>query len=365
MNITRRAVTVLTVAVAALATASGAAAGSTPSAPLAGHAPLAAGLPAGFQPAAASFWSAARGVVLGGVRCKEGEPCLARLATTGDSGLHWHFLPSPDVWIANHRPLVAHVVFANRRDGWLYGPGGRRLWATHDGGAHWRALSIPGNGIIQTMAASHGMVYALAGRNSRPSNLFKSPASRNSWSRVGQMTGGVLAVFGPAVWLGSSTHLWVTTDSVRWHKYPFRCPNDKYGDPTGLGSIAAASRSRVAFLCLGQSAAGSESKVLARSVNSGRTTHLAGYPPLGGSGGVIAVPPHHPMVIALGSAFLLSRSADGGKIWVRKFFEGGGAPWNYLAYSSAMVGWAEFGTPPISGLLKTTNAGRTWFKVRF
>ena len=105
----------------------------------AGH--VKAEVPAGFQPAAASFLSARTGFVLGGVGCRIQRACTARLVATADGGARWHFLKTPAVRFFNdagasrgQASRVSSVVFAGRRDGWLYGPG---LWSTRDGGARW------------------------------------------------------------------------------------------------------------------------------------------------------------------------------------------------------------------------------------
>ena len=129
---------------------------------------------AGFQPAAASFTSPARGVVLGGVGCREPRPCRARLVATTDGGARWHALTAPRAWLLNRGPHVSQVVFASQRNGWLYGQSGRRLWATHDGGAHWRKLSL-GGGIV-TLATSAGTAYAvIAAAGGRPRRAAAQP----------------------------------------------------------------------------------------------------------------------------------------------------------------------------------------------
>ena len=324
------------------------------------QAPSRAAVPAGFEPAAASFLSPARGVVLGGTGCAGGQACRVRLAATADGGAHWHYLTAPAISL--YGP-VSRVLFATARDGWLWGPA---LWSTHDGGAHWRKLS-PG-GAVKSMAASAGRVYAVvAPPGGSRSELLTSPAGRDAWARVGQIavqpfTG--LAVSGSAAWLAGRSHLWATADGVHWHRYPFRCPAPY--NIEGLASITAASPSDVFFLCLSDAAMAQQGKAVLFSANGGRTEHLAGSAPTSGVGGVIAVPPRRPRVITLAAEYSIDRSADGGKTWSAKYVGiGGGAPWNSLAYVSRTAGWAEVGSPPYSGLLRTTDAGRTWHQVRF
>ena len=333
----------------------------------------------------ASFLSPARGFVLGAVNCRIRQGCRARLAVTADSAARWHAVTAPRVRLFDaggnglaQASRVSDVVFASRRNGWLYGPG---LWATHDGGGHWHRIVLGGNvvpslgGGVVAMAAAAGNVYAVVSPdpfNGKPQELYRSPAGQDAWARVGTMTGdpfASLAVSGKAAWFGTSTHLWATADGVRWHEYPFRCPGTGYG----LSGIAAASRSHVVFLCADAMGMFHTGKEVLRSVNGGRTERLAGRPSVvGDTTGGIAVPPHRSKVIAIavitpGPDFLY-RSASGGKAWTEITIPGtsGGVNLNSLSYSSRTTGWVVAGTPGAPArLLRTTDAGRTWHPVGF
>ena len=151
---------------------------------------------------------------------------------------------------------------------------------------------------------------------------------------------------------------------MHWHKYSFACPGAYYG----LQSIAAASRSRVLFLCAGDAGTGCEDKELLASANGGRTEHLAGRPPAGGVGGELAVLPGRPKVITMSDEYFVDRSADGGKAWKQILANLGGGSWNSLSYVSKAVGWAVqngTSTGPGTELLRTSDAGATWHKVSF
>jgi hypothetical protein len=336
-------------------------------------------VPSDFQPASASFLSISWGVVLGSVGCTK-TPCRALLAGTADGGAHWHFLKVPDVSLVNPAGTdvgarVSAVVFASRRDGWLYGPG---LWATHDGGAHWHRLSV--GGAVVSMAASAGTAYAIIrphhylSRGGR-AKLFRSPAGKNAWVRLGTMTGNpaaILAVSRKAAWFGASvagtpTNLWATADGMHWHKYRFRCPKAYF---VGLGGIAPSSRSHVMFLCIGSGFAGGAGKAVLRSSDGGKTEHLVGPAPSEGDVVGFAAPPGRPAVITLAAvsgASWLDTSRNGGKTWTVTRV-GGSEPLNSLAYVSRTVGWVVLGTPGPNGshgLLRTTDTGRIWHRVRF
>jgi photosystem II stability/assembly factor-like uncharacterized protein len=342
-------------------------------------------VPAGFQPASASFVSPASGYVLGAVGCTLGHVCSARLVSTTDGGARWHFANAPDVALFNsagnlltQASRVSGVMFASRPDGWLYGPG---LYATHDGGAHWRRISLGGNimaslgGGVVAMAASSGTAYAVISPdpfNGAPEELYSSPVGTNAWARVGTMTGGPgasLAVSGKAAWFGTGSSLWATADGMHWRKYPFSCPAG-----LGLEGIAAASSSQVAFLCArGQGTYHTVKEVL-RSVNGGRTEYLTGQAPLAGDVYGFAVPPYRATVITIavvtpGLSYLY-RSANGGKTWAEIAVSGtsGGVSLSSLSYLSPTAGWVVAGQPGFPGpgrLLRTSDAGRTWDAVRF
>ena len=240
------------------------------------------------------------------------------------------------------------------------------LWATHDGGAHWRRISLGGD--IRAMTASTGTVYAMVSRHAGY-ELFSSPAGKNAWARVGTMTGSSLAVFGKAAWFGTSTYLWATADGVHWHRYPFRCPAG-----LGLGGIAPASGSQVAFLCDEALGMFHTVKDVLLWVNGGRTEHLTGQAPVAGEVYGFAVPLHRSKVITIavvtpGLSYLY-RTANGGKTWAEIAVPGtsGGVGLSSLSYVSQAVGWVVVGYPGFPGprqLLRTLNAGRTWHAVRF
>jgi photosystem II stability/assembly factor-like uncharacterized protein len=330
--------------------------------------PAAVKVPAGFQPVSASFYSAASGVVLGGVGCRPGQPCRARLVATTDRGARWRFLRAPDA-------PVTGILFASRRDGWL-GPVGRygaRVWATHDRGGHWRKLSL--GGVIDSMAASAGIVYAVVTPNGGPTELFASPAGRNAWARVGHLkvsasTGSALAVHGRSAWFGGGTSLWVTADGVHWHRYRFACPAPYSGNAAGLAGIAAASPSRLWFLCVTSPGAGNQGKDLLRSVNGGKTVHVIGPIPVAGEAAGFAAPPSRLKVITLTTQVALNRSANGGKTWKQVLSVPLPTSWSPLSYVNRNVSWVVSIQPSPSGrihnqLLRTTDAGASWHKIRF
>ena len=330
-------------------------------------APAGATVPAGFRPSSASFYAPASGVALGGVGCLPTKPCAARLVATTDGGARWRPLNVPDA-------PVTVVAFASPRDGWLYGQTGQYgervagLWATHDRGGHWRKLSL-GGGVIESMAASAGIVYAVVSpTGNKPVELFASPVGRDAWARVGHFsvsteTGSALAVYGRSAWFGGGTSLWATADGVHWTRYALRCPAGYSGNTGGLVGIAAASLSHLWLVCVSSPGLGNQGKDLLSSVNGGRTTRLVETIPLGGEVAGFAAPLGRPEVITLATEFTLDRSANGAKTWTREILVSGGTSWSPVSYVSRNVGWAVAVQP--GQLLRTTDAGASWHTVSF
>lgn len=131
------------------------AAGPAPALPTSGNPPP----PKGFEADSASFVTARAGFMPGARHCSE-MPCPARLARTTDGGKTWAYLPAPPAslvpLVTTGQPTaVSTVRFVTARDGWLFNPG---LWATTDGGRHWRSESLPG--MVVALAASGSEVFA-------------------------------------------------------------------------------------------------------------------------------------------------------------------------------------------------------------
>jgi YVTN family beta-propeller protein len=244
------------------------------------------------------------------------------------------------------------------------GPGGG--WEV-DGAAPDRRRKLSLGGAVESMAAAAGRVYAvITPPGGQRSELYASPAGRDAWDRVGRITVQPftgLAVSATAAWLTGSSRVWATADGRTWHRYPVRCP----APFAGLGGVAPASRSQVYFLCIGPGFAGGAAKTVLRSTDGGKTEHLVGPAPAEGHPAGFAVPPGRSQIITLAATSgdsWLYRSADGGKTWTASYTTDS-APWNSLSYVSRTAGWAVLGWPPVGGLLRTTDVGRTWHQVRF
>lgn len=331
-----------------------------------------AGIPAGFQAYSASFVSPSWGVVLGGAGCTYRHRCAARLAVTADGGRRWQAMPAPAVALGSPAPrqtsrAVSTVVFASRRDGWLYGTG---LWATSDAGAHWRKVDLGGS--VQALASAGGVAWAaVVPSGGRAGELFESPAGRDAWTRVRGIATtrfGGLAAHGRTAWLAGGQRLWVVSAAGRWHRYPFGCPQ-----AFTLGGIGVASPARVAFMCALPEGMFHTQKLVLASRDGGKTEHAAGrQAPLIGDTIGFAVPPGRPgaffiAVITPGPDYV-AMSADGGRTWAKTSISrtSGGAMLNSLQMTGPRDGWlvvCQLGGQ--NGLLRTADGGRSWVRVAF
>ena len=335
-------------------------------------------LPTGFEAQSVSFVSTQTGYVLGTRQCSD-LPCKALLEKTVNGGATWTSAPAPAVSLVprfstSPASSVSSVRFENANDGWLFGPG---LWATTNGGKKWhRVKAVPGE--IIDLVVSDGEVYASAepaNAGLDQSRLYESRVGSSKWTRVPKVTPqNLLTVFGHSVWAGSANGvtpgLWISTDRGKhWSRLSFKCPKIELS----ASAVAAASSSDVAIACSDQGypQPGLSVKELFTSKNGGRTFHLAGEPSEAGQVYGLAMPPGKPRVITLNAASgasYLYRSANGGKTWQEHVYYDGGLGFNDLAYVSGTTGYVIhfLGSPVIAssdGLMKTTNAGRSWKNV--
>lgn len=349
-------------------------AGSASAQPAGGNPPP----PKVFEAQSASFVSARTGYVLGSRHCSR-LPCPARLVKTINGGTSWTSVRVPAVslvprFTSSPTSAVSSVRFGNASDGWLLGPS---LWATTTGGQRWhRVKAVPGQ--IIDLAASGGEVYVAAKPASGGLNqarLYESPVGSSTWKLVPKVAPqNLLTVSGHSVWAGSANGatpgLWRSTDSGRhWSRLSFHCPRTAIS----ASAVAAASKSDVAIACSDQGypQPGYSVKEVFTSSNGGRTFHLAGRPPELGEVYGLAMPPGNPHVITLNAASgagFLYQSLNGGKSWKTHEYYDGGLGFNDLAYASATTGYVIhfLGSPVIAyskGLMKTTNAGKSWASV--
>jgi photosystem II stability/assembly factor-like uncharacterized protein len=324
-------------------------------------------VPPGFRPVSMTFVSASEGWVLGTAPCAH-QPCTSVVRTT-DGGRSWIGIPAPRLPLApwpGQRGLSS-LRFADPLDGFAFGS---QLWVTHNGGATWRRVRLPGR--IGDLETSAGVVYAAVTSRRGTVTVYTSPAAGGRWIPVPGLPAGVTGYaglgtvtrHGTAAWIILGSRLYATRTGLGWTEEPVRCPRDDQ-----MASAGAFSARRVTLLCVGGPAAGSASKVLYSSRDGGARFRRAGQPPLGGDQlDLLAQPAARHVFIATSSgATWLDVSGNGGRTWgeTLRLFDGG-LGWSDFGFTTPRQGVAIEGTPVQgSRMFMTWDAGRTWHKIRF
>lgn len=346
-------------------------------------------MPSGFEPASVTFVSASTGFVIGvDSSCAAGS-CVA-LARTTDGGTSWSALPAPPAAYVNRfstpgsTPAVSEVRFADELDGWIWGPS---LFATHDGGVTWQAVSL--GGAVVSLEASGGFVDAVVSPCTGEQEctgslqLYQAPAEGGSFSRVltgpstlsTGATGFHLSLHAPVgfgVMSGveepGQAVVYATSDLASangWKPFPDPCA---VSSGYGLDAFVAPDTTHLYTLCSGAGAAGSVMKEVVQTEN-GKST-VMGTPPLGGDPESLGATPSGTLVVSAASgASWLYRSVDGGSTWTTAAtFDDGGIGFVDLGFTTATQGIVIHGQPGppsnyASQLLMTHDTGATWHVV--
>jgi photosystem II stability/assembly factor-like uncharacterized protein len=328
-------------------------------------------VPAGFVPVSVTFVSGSQGWVLGSATCA-GAPCAAIVRTT-DGGRSWSGIPAPSTSIAPSGQAPSGVNglrFADALNGWAFGP---ELWATHDGGATWREVTLPGATAetqVTALESSGGAVHAafLPGLK-----VATSPIAGDAWvvSSTGVEVGAgpvphtQLVLHGTAGWLLQVDRVVVggaRLGAGSWGAWQPPCL-----DAVGPAMLAAGSdRDLVAACDVGLW--GTPTGVhLYTSSDSGSTfAEIPGRLPVFDLQG-IAVPPASTTVVVGGSlsgvGSALVESLDGGKTWGSVYVTQGGT-FSELGFTTSDQGVAiATATEGAVELVMTRDGGRTWAPV--
>lgn len=356
--------------VLALATVAGAATGggAAAAAPTRGvPGPAGGPVPPGFRPVSVTFVSASEGWVLGTAPCAH-RPCTSVVRTV-DGGRSWTGTPAPRFPLApwaGQRGLSS-IRFADPLDGFAFGS---QLWVTHNGGATWHHVRLPGR--IGDLETSAGTVYAAVVTRRGRVTVYENGAGGGRWIPVPGLPAGVpgyaalgtITLHGTAAWIILGNRLYATRAGRFWTEEPVRCPRDFQ-----MASAGAFSARRVTLLCVGGPAAGSASKILYSSRDGGARFRRAGVPPAGGDQlDLLAQPAARHIFIATSSgATWLDVSGNGGRTWgeTLRLFDGG-LGWSDFGFTTPGQGVAIEGDPVLgSRMYMTWDAGRTWHQIRF
>ncbi len=168
-------------------------------------------LPPNFQPYSVTWVSLNTGWIMGPAgtpgHCgaHQDSAICTSIARTSDGGTTWHGLPAPPVGGPEGLTGVTGLRFLNGSYGWAFGP---ELWATDDGGEHWRPVDT-GNASVTDLETVNGRAYALFGQCSPVSGnkiaecssytLKTATAGSDTWTPVAGVPAGLSAAGTPGV----------------------------------------------------------------------------------------------------------------------------------------------------------------------
>ena len=324
-------------------------------------------VPPGFQPVSMTFVSASDGWVLGTAPCAE-QPCTSVVRTT-DGGRSWIGIPAPRYPLAETdlQRGLRDIRFADPLDGFAFGS---QLWVTHDGGATWRHVPLPGS--IADLETSDGVVYAAVMTGVNAVTVYESPSSGGRWTPVPGLPAdvpgdgwlGMITLHGPAAWIILGGRLYASPTGQNWAREPVSC-----GSGYGMVSAAAYSTQQLTLLCVGDPAMGSAGKVLLASSDGGTRFTRTGVPPLGGDNfDQLAQPTAgHIFIATFSGATWLDVSGNGGRTWSQALrLLDGGLGWSDFGFTTPSQGAAIEGNPAQgSRMYMTWDAGLAWHALEF
>lgn len=306
-------VTVLALAVLTLPTAATAA-------PAGGTAVLAA---------STSWTTPSVGWVLGSRACATGS--CTTVVRTVDAGTSWTQVGAPAARLAPSGGTgVDELHFADSRNGWAYFP---QLHVTHDGGAHWSRLAIPGGGTqVVSLTTGAGLAYAVVSscvignpsQCSAPAGLWKTTVGSDNWQRVPlalpEQGFPALSASGSTAYVvlaGDTSVFDATTDGVTWSPRPSPCD----AAAREALQVAPVSRSAVEMLCSANVQPGTFTKRVFASVDTARTSTFRGNAPQIDSPVDFAARGATTLIAVAGGDSGIQRSGDVGRSWSMPFVE--------------------------------------------
>lgn len=317
-------------------------------------------VPAGFRARSVTAMSTSTFWVLGTAPCA--NPVCTSVVRTDDGGRTFRGLPAPRAALASDRPTrrsVGDLRFASGDDGYAFGGA---LWTTHDGGQRWVRGSLPGS--VEHVEAAAGTAWALV-RVGDSHRLYRSPTSRDTWSRVRLPTslGGTtadLAVHGSGLVTvvggsGDRSVSVVSTDGGRTFG-----TRDRPCDPA-LGSTVSATGGALWMFC----ATGTQGRPYV-STDDARTWDPVRGAPAGGWANSSVVGARSRTTAALASgARIYTLTSAGATRPATTAADTGGMSFRFLGFTTPLIGFAVVGRTSTSALWRTTDGGHTWSTVRF
>ena len=321
-------------------------------------------VPAAFKAVSVTFISTETGWALGTGTCAK-PPCTG-IVRTRDGGQTWRGIPAPAAGTNTGDGSVStrELRFADQLNGFAFASS---LFATHDGGGHWRRIAVKGS--VASLEVAGGRFWAVLhgcdsveGTCTAPGSVITGAVGGDAVTTVMPLAPGVtgqVVLHGPLVYLAlarlnqqsTAPQLKVASGGGSFAARPIPCGS------TEVPYLAAAGDTSLALVCQSSDAgAGQQPKHYYGSTDSGRTWTRRADP-----AGLIGT-----VVAATGSAVFVGNqrtglqvSRDGGRTWATSLASEAGT--SYVGFVDDSFGEAVVG----DALELTRDAGRTWARVRF
>ena len=328
-----------------------------------------------------------------------GEACSVIVYATEDGGRSWTRRSTPAASAAfffpadpgADGPAVRRLLFANAKDGWLYGP---RPFETHDGGSSWKPVALTGD-TVSMAAAPDGSLWALT-RDCTPAqidmgdcitNLRASSIRGGAWRPLGLpwIRGSVTTLLRwdartawimAAVKLGTTAYLYATRDAgATWRVAALPCSAAGSADGIVSPLVAAASASALTDVCQAEPGAGTADKTVYASADGGwtwskaaRSNAAAGLPVAGYAADLAYVAPSTTWLALIRGR--LATSSDRGATWSTARGTPQAESIVRIVFTDQNHGWAAAtsvvmpdGTTVRSAVLRTHDGGASWSAV--
>ena len=333
-------------------------------------APADTGVPPGFKPQSVTFVSTSSAWLLGSAPClspRAWSRCPAVLRSQ-DGGRTWVGVPAP-----GDAAYLGDIRFADTRNGWIVvrgplvakDPGGASgvLYATHDGGATWHTVSLPGK--ATRVEAAGGRVWVLARADAPAPSAYMAPIGGDTFTQVWSGPGSGIAVHGRNAFLygvgrdanelGGDIFVVVKDGTGSEQRGPCDYGHDK------SVVLAAATDTMLVGVCGGARSGNTQPKQLAVSFDLGVSWAPIGTPD--GVGIVRSVAATGPATFLAGAGMPIRVTRDAGRTWTVALAAPGPDGFGYVGFTDDTHGVAL----PANGsaLYLTTDAGRTWTAHQF
>jgi len=331
----------------------------------------------GFRPSSVTFVGSFTGAVIGqaGSSCG-GSPCTV-VAGTHDYGSTWHAIGSPPAGPPNGSAGVSQIRFLGLRNGWAYGPA---LYATHDGGHRWTAITgLPGR-VIDLATVDHRAFAVVAvgcgGTNYRENcasfSLFSTAAGRDRWrpvagaSTTSQVVPGGLQLSSRYGYLVTSGLLYAgPVTGGAWHPVPTSSPTSPpcLTRSSGPGPWLIAPNDTALYLVCTISrpnASPSSALTLYASGDQGQTWQARGAVPVTGTATSLAVTQTGRLVLATTAGIYYS--ADG-RTWRAALLDvpaPGSGGFSFVGMTTSSQGVAVPAGRGSHELYITNDGGQNW-----